>query len=359
MSGPHVHAVEVATALANPLQLERPLKATISYTHSCNLDCRICYAGCTREPSAREIPGETWKRLLDRMLEDGVISLMFEGGEPLHRPDFLGVLAHVARRAMTKLRTNATLIDPPLAAELKRIGCGTALVDLFGAGPETHDWLTGVPGSHARCLAGIQALRQAGLPTTLLTIMNRRNIGELQAVLDLAHGLGIRTVGILRPYPLGRLRERWAELSLSLPEMMEALAALRPPPGMEVMQSWHPNDANCCWQMAAVNAYGDSIGCTYLREYVHYGNLRQQSLVATWDHPLYRELRAGRVQKSCGACSAGQKSHGGCRSTAYAFHRRWDAPDPFDTELNEGVDLRVLPEAPLPADLRSQGAAGA
>lgn len=349
----------LAAPLANPLQLERPIKATISYTHSCNLDCRVCYANCGREASAREIPGETWKRLLDRMLDDGVISLMFEGGEPLHRPDFLGVLAHVARRAMTKLRTNATLIDPSLAMELKRVGCGAALVDLLGARPETHDWLTATPGSHARCLEGIRALVEAGVPTTILTIMNRRNHRELQEVLELAHALGVRTVGVLRPYALGRMRERWAELSLSLAEMTAALDALRPPPGLEVMQSWHPNNANCCWQMAAVNAFGDSIGCTYLREYVHYGNLQEQSLVATWDHPLYRTLRAGHVEQSCGTCAAGQRSHGGCRATAYAFHHRWDAPDPFDLLLNGGVDLRVLPEPPLPPDRRPQDATGA
>jgi radical SAM protein with 4Fe4S-binding SPASM domain len=348
-----------AAALANPLRLDRPLKATISYTHSCNLDCRVCYAGCTREPSPREIPGETWKALLDRMMDDGVISLMFEGGEPLHRPDFLDVLAHGARRAMTKLRTNGTLVDAVLAAELRRIGCGEALVDVLGARPETHDWLTGAPGSHARCLDGVRALRGAGIPTTILTIMNRRNIGELQEVLELAQGLGVGTVSILRPYPLGRMRERWDELSLSLDEMMLALAALRPPEGVRVTQSWHPNDANCCWQMAAVNAYGDSIGCAYLREYVNFGNLLQTPLAGTWDHPLYRELRSGRVEKSCPECSAGQRSHGGCRATAFAFHRRWSAPDPFDIGLNEGVDLRVLPAETSAPDSRPAAAPGA
>ena len=38
------------------------------------------------------------------------------------------------------------------------------------------------------------------------------------------------------------------------------------------------------------------------------------------------------------------RSHGGCRATAYAFHGRFDAPDPFDLELNDGIDLTTLPE---------------
>jgi radical SAM protein with 4Fe4S-binding SPASM domain len=333
----------MTTTFANPLHLEKPLKATISFTHSCNLDCRVCYANCTPVPSSREIPGRIWMTLIDGMLDDGVISLMFEGGEPLHRSDFLDVLRRCTPRALTKLRTNATLVDAELATELKQIGCGAVLVDVLGACAETHDWLTGTPGSHSRCLSGLRALRKAGVPTTILTIVNRRNVRELQGILELAHGLGVTSVGCLRPYPLGRMRDNWADLSLSLAEMMGALADLKPPPGMEVMQSWHPNNANCCWQMAAVNAYGDSIGCTYLREYVNYGSILEKSLLETWADPLYRRLRSGQVDRSCGACSAGQKSHGGCRSTAYAFHRSWSAPDPFDIELNDGVDLRVLP----------------
>jgi radical SAM protein with 4Fe4S-binding SPASM domain len=215
--------------------------------------------------------------------------------------------------------------------------------------------LTGTEGSFTRTCRGIEAALAAGLPTTALLILNRRNIQEVQAYLTLVQQLGIRRVGILRPYPLGRMRERWAELSLSLEEMTACLSALSPPPGLEVMQSWHPNNANCCWQMAAVNAYGDSIGCTYLREYVDFGNVVSMSLAETWEHPLYRELRSGKVEQSCGQCATSQSSHGGCRSTAFAFHGRWSAPDPFDTELNGGVDLRVLPPRtlrhhPRPAD---------
>lgn len=332
-------------------RLERPVKVTVSYTASCNLDCRVCYARCGREPSPREVPAERWLGLVDDFIDSGAISLMFEGGEPLNRPDFLRVLGHCAQRAMTRLRTNATLIDAGLAVRLRGLGLGDALVDLLGARPATHDALTGVPGSHARTLAGIRALRSAGVPVTVLTIMNRLNARELQQALELAHGLGAEAFGLLRPYPLGRMRDNWGELSLSLAQMTEAIAALRPPEGLRLMHSWHPNDANCCWQMAAVDPFGRSIGCTYLREYVDYGNVLEVPLLETWRHPLYEALRAGRVERSCPDCSTSQGSRGGCRSTAYAFHGRWDAPDPFDARLNEGTDLRVLPERPLRADL--------
>jgi radical SAM protein with 4Fe4S-binding SPASM domain len=116
------------------------------------------------------------------------------------------------------------------------------------------------------------------------------------------------------------------------------------------MQSWHPNDANCCWQAATVNARGDSIGCPYLREYVNFGNIRQVDFLHTWrNNPLYRQLRSGLVEKSCPDCHGREGTRGGCRSTAYAFHGRWTAPDPFCSHSNHGVPLNVLPIRLLPA----------
>ena len=347
-----------ASAIRNPMYLSKPLKVTISYTHTCNLACRHCYAGCTPEPSPRELSGAEWAAFIDYLIDNDVISLLFEGGEPLHRPDFLAVLRHCSRRLLTRVRTNGTLLSPALARELKDIGVGTMLVDFLGARAASHDFMTGVPGAFERARAGVDALVRAGVPTQMLIVMTRQSVGELQDFVALADSLGVDTVGILRLYPIGRAKERWGELALSLDEMMQALADLDVPPHMTLMQSWHPNDGNCCWQMAAVNAYGDSIGCAYLREFVNYGNLKDVPFMETWEHPLYRELRSGRVTDSCPTCEGTQRSCGGCRATAYAFTGRWDAPDPFDAPLNRGVDLRVLPDWLLQEDPGPPRAAG-
>ena len=320
-----------------------PPKITISFTESCNLRCKHCYADCRRSPSARELSGAEWMRFADYLVEHQFISVYFEGGEPLHRSDFCEVLRYCAPKLMTMVRTNGTLVTPAVARELKRAGAGIVLVDIMGARAATHDWFAGVPGSFRKACAAVKRLQDEGLNVWLLTILNRRNAAEINDVLALAAQLGVPRAGILRLYPLGRAKRRWGELSLSLDEQMQVIDGLRVPAGLHVMQSWHPRDKNCCWQSAAVNAYGDSIGCAYLREYVNYGNIRETPFLDTWKHPLYRELRAGQVKKSCGGCEASEHSRGGCRSTAYAFHGRWDAPDPFCSNLNDGVDLRVLP----------------
>jgi len=324
-------------------KLDKPFKLTICITQTCGMDCRLCYADCG-SAERPELTTQQWKRFIDELVREGFLHVFFEGGEPFHRPDFEDILAHVDRRLYVAVRTHATLIDEARAKRLKELGIGRLYVDLFAALPEVQDELTGEPGSFEAAVAGIRHARAAGLKVTILGILSRRNFDHLQRYVDLAAEVGCDQVGVLRLYPLGRAKRNWAELSLSLDEMMAALAGLEIPPGIQLMQSWHPRDGNCCWQNAAVSPVGDSIGCPYLREYVNYGNVLEEPFLDTWQHPLWTRLRTNDVEDACPECSATQGSHGGCRSTAYAFHGRFDAPDPYCIHTNKGVDLRALPQ---------------
>lgn len=336
-------AAKSSESQPNPGPLQRPMKTTLVITEQCNLDCRLCYGRCKEAKPRPELSIDEWRRVVDDLAASGVMWLYIEGGEPFLKPGFVELLAENTPRMYTMVRTHGTLIDEALAAQLSAIDIGAVLVDLWGATAATHECLTGTPGSFERSVSGLRHLVAAGVETHALLILNRRNVHELQAWCDLVGSLGVHAAGVLRLYPLGGVKAQWQELALSLGEMTESLAALRVPAGLRLMQSWHPRNANCCWQMSGINAFGDSIGCAYLREYVNFGNVLQQPFLQTWDHPLGRELRSGRVERSCPSCAGTQGSHGGCRSTAYAFHGRFSAPDPFDIELNNGVDLTTLP----------------
>jgi radical SAM protein with 4Fe4S-binding SPASM domain len=322
-------------------RLDKPFKLTICVTQTCNMDCKLCYADCHTKT---ELTTQQWKDFIDSLVAEGFLHIYFEGGEPFHRPDFEEILAHCSRKLFVAIRTHAGLIDAERAKRIKAFGVGRIYVDLFAAIPEIQDNLTGHPGSYDEAVAGIRAARAAGIKVNIQGILSRHNAPHLQMYLDLAKELDADQVGILRLYPLGRARKNWNELSLPLSEMMAALNGLEVPPGIQLMQSWHPKDGNCCWQNAAVSPEGNSIGCPYLREYVNYGNITEMSLVDTWNDPLYAQLRANDVEDHCPDCSATQGTHGGCRSTAYAFHDRFTAPDPYCTHTNKGVDLRVLPQ---------------
>ncbi|HEV2344911.1 MAG TPA: radical SAM protein [Actinocrinis sp.] len=337
-----------------PAPFDKPVKLWAQVTNTCNLDCVLCYGDCSDARRDEELSTAEWLEFIDHLVEEDFFQIYFEGGELLARPDFMTILEHCSRRLLTWMRTNGTLITADVARQLRELGVGAVCVDLWAANEKTHDELVGVPGSHARTVQGIRHLVAEGIPTVMCIILMRPNVGELQEYLELAHELGVGRVGVLRLYPIGRAKRKWPELALSLDEMTAALHGMKPPQDVYVMQSWHPRDGNCCWENSGVDAYGRSIGCPYLREYVDYGNIRQVPFLETWKHPLYVQLRESEIEGSCTQCDDAEGTGGGCRSSAYAFTGRWDAPDPFCSEQNKGVDLRVLPrrlldEAPQPA----------
>jgi radical SAM protein with 4Fe4S-binding SPASM domain len=331
-------------AFANPV-LETPPKISISVTEACPHACAHCYADCARAPKPGELSVPQWRDVLAGLAEEGFIQAYFEGGEPFAKPGFLDLLEACAPRMMTLVRTRGAGLDRAVADRLAAARIGRVLVDLMGADAALHDATAGAAGAFRAATEAIGLVAARGIPVDALVVLTRRTAPALNDILRLAHGLGAERVGILRLYPLGRAKRIWGEIALPLEAQMRALEALDPPRGLTVMQSWHPKNQNCCWQAAALNAFGDIIGCQYLREYVNYGNIRDRPYLDAWrNDPLYQRIRAGHVEAACPTCSASQRSHGGCRSTAFAFHGRWEAPDPFDATLNDGVDLAVLPD---------------
>lgn len=336
--------------LQNESQLDSPIKLTVCLTERCNLNCAFCYADCNAPGKAPELSMATWHRVLHESCDQGIIAFYFEGGEPFLREGFEALIAGLAERAFIMIRTNATLIDRARAERLAAIGVGEVFVDLWGASAAVHDAMTGSPGSHARTLAGIDHLVAAGVAVKLLYVLTRLNVDETAAAAALAgQRIPGAAIAFLRLYPLGRARRDWERLSLPLEEQMAALEAAAEGGG-RVIHSWHPNNHNCCWQMAAIRADGESIGCAYLRDYVAFGSITEKSLQETWEHPDHAALRSGAVEASCADCAASQGSHGGCRAAAYAFHGRFTAPDPYDSRLNQGLDLTRLPDAPPAAE---------
>jgi radical SAM protein with 4Fe4S-binding SPASM domain len=140
---------------------------------ACNLACPMCYV----ERSGIELPFELIAGLFRDLAGCGVrVELL--GGEPLLRRDIVDVVRgakHVARAPLVSLYTNGVLVTPELATELRSAGLDAALVTLVSHDPATHDGFVGRPGAWAATVAGLRALRDAGLATYTFTAVHSVN----------------------------------------------------------------------------------------------------------------------------------------------------------------------------------------
>ena len=86
--------------------------------------------------------------------------MILTGGEPLSRPDFFEI-AEGCVKLFTRvaLATNGTLIDDAMARKIADVGIQRVAISFDGATPATHDTFRGMPGSFARALHGLDALK--------------------------------------------------------------------------------------------------------------------------------------------------------------------------------------------------------
>jgi radical SAM protein with 4Fe4S-binding SPASM domain len=172
-----------------------PLQGTIETTFRCNLACAHCYvnkpAG-SQEERERELPLARLQELIDEIVEQGCLEVLFTGGEVLVRPDFPELYLYAVRRGLlVTVFTNGTLVTERVADLFDENRPHAVEISLYGMTRETYERVTRVPGSYDKCLAGIGRLVARGIPLTLKTMALTWNQHEIAAMEAYARSLGL------------------------------------------------------------------------------------------------------------------------------------------------------------------------
>ena len=195
---PEITANDIFGRMRPKILKERiPLTGSMELTWRCNLRCVHCYI--TASSSYPELGGgraelstAEFCRVADEVAAEGCLSLLLTGGEPLLRSDFLDIYRHAKRRGMLLiLFTNGTLLNEEIVEELREWPPRRVEITVYGHTQETYERVTGVPGSHARCMAGIELLLKHEVPVQLKTMVMTLNRHELGAMQAFAAGLGL------------------------------------------------------------------------------------------------------------------------------------------------------------------------
>jgi MoaA/NifB/PqqE/SkfB family radical SAM enzyme len=162
-----------------------PLRVSYCITYRCNLDCAYCRR---HGMGGGELSSAQAKGLIDGFARAGARMWSFNGGEALMRKDIGELVGHAKRRGLhVSLATNGTLVAERIG-EIALADMVTVSVD----GPkDVHDLVR--CGSYDRMVAGLNALRNAGIRTTFMTVVGSHNIGCLGDVLKLAREYGARS----------------------------------------------------------------------------------------------------------------------------------------------------------------------
>lgn len=208
---------------------QAPEAVDISVTGRCNLRCAYCFYADEMQ-SRPDLPTEDWLAFLNQLGTLGVRSVSLSGGEVFVRPDIRTLIdSAIENRMRYSLLTNGALVTDETVGMLlegtRRIRLDSIQVSLDGSCAEIHDASRG-KGSFDGAVRALRLLRDAGLPVTSRVTINRHNVGDLEAIVELLlDDIGLSSIGTNEVVPLGACHHR-SPVTLRPAEEWQAMQAL-------------------------------------------------------------------------------------------------------------------------------------
>jgi MoaA/NifB/PqqE/SkfB family radical SAM enzyme len=189
--------------------LKLPAAICFRITRNCNARCSFCLA-----PPDGSHPEETvLASRIDWLLDRGVRSIQFCGGEPTIHPSLPQLLAYASGRGLkTSLCTNALAIPASLLPVL-RLTDTAVRVSLHGDRAH-HDAIVG-SGCHQLTTGNVRRLLCAGVTTFIQTTVLAGGSWVVDWATDFCLQHGIRRLSILPFLPRGKGAEQRKEFALT------------------------------------------------------------------------------------------------------------------------------------------------
>jgi radical SAM protein with 4Fe4S-binding SPASM domain len=311
-------------------------------TNGCNARCVHCSSDAAK-PWPDELSTAEAKGMFDQLAAAGVFDVAVSGGEPLTRPDIFEVIEYATDRGIrVGVGSNGSAINATTVNRLRACGVDRLQISIDGL-EETHDRARRWPGLYRRASTAISTSIAAGLNTHVCFTAHRMNWIELEDVIDVAIGWGVRRFNLSRLVPVGRGDQtldlnpnEWRDLTVRF-------ESIRRERGSEIEFSTHlaqlvllDETLSCgagfigCQAgvgQGCIDARGNVLPCVMLP--VIAGNLRANDFETIWGtSPALEALRdRTRLEGMCGSCHV-RDSCGGCRGVAFGYTGNYLATDP-------------------------------
>lgn len=309
-----------------------PMKITWEMTTRCNLNCMHCYSTSVNNGKRSELSIDDSMQLINTLINEEVLFLLLDGGEPLLKDGFYDLLRIASSKMCTWLSTNGTLIDHEAAIELKNSNIGAVFVSLHSSDKLIHDKITGCNGSYEATVRGIEQLKKYGVKTIMTSVVLKQNVNTIRENIRIANDLGVEKLIFLRPYAIGRGMENKSEIMPSLEELRDAITSIdKHESRLPISHAFGLRNHNCCVQAMSIFEDGSIRGCPYLRNLPSYGVFPNDSLRKSWYNSL--SVRIQRTYEDiplvCQKCDNVKNCEGGCKASTYIEYNDFSRKDPF------------------------------
>jgi hypothetical protein len=218
--------------------LSAPLRLDCALTYRLSPGVRADYAPTRRVD--RELTTDEWKTILDKAWMHGVPHVTFTGGEPTLRDDLPDLIAHAEKNGQVTglLSDGLKLADKAYRNTLLQTGLDHLLFLLQPESPAS--W------------QALEAVMPEDLFVTVHLTLTPENISSLTETLDRLAALDVKSLSLTTADPalqadLSRLRDRAAELGLTVRWDLPVPYSAHNPATLEVVDEELPEGAGKVW----------------------------------------------------------------------------------------------------------------
>jgi heme b synthase len=327
-------------------------------TRSCNLNCVHCRAAANCGPYNGELSTGECFQLIDEIVAMSSPVIILTGGEPLLRPDIFDIASYGTNKGLRMvMATNGTLVNPATAKKMIRSGIKRVSISIDGKDATSHDAFRQEKGAFDEAMAGIDAMKEAGMEFQINTTITTANLQQIKDILELAKKLGAAAHHIFLLVPTGRGREM-ADQAITAAEYEETLMwfhqesldcsiqlkATCAPHYFRILHQqkgkgeerkkpaghFHEMTRGCLGGITFcfISHVGQVQPCGYLE--LDCGNIQKQSFAQIWaNSEVFGNLRdLSKYGGKCGRCEF-IKVCGGCRARAYEATGDYLAEEPL------------------------------
>lgn len=197
-----------------------PTSGTFELTPLCNFRCRMCYVRLDASEISRYgrlYSAEEWLDLAQQAIKMGTYRITLTGGEVLTRPDFKEIYSGLVELGLiVSVLSNGALISEDIVRLFQTYKPARLRFTLYGASNETYERLCGDSRGFDKVMHGLRLLKDGGVPFSLAFTETTENVGDIDAVFDIADSLDVNVVISSNLFPAVRgAKSEAAELTVS------------------------------------------------------------------------------------------------------------------------------------------------
>ncbi|HNS99088.1 MAG TPA: radical SAM protein [Polyangiaceae bacterium] len=328
-----------------------PRLAVWELTLKCNLNCRHCGSRAGRK-RADELTTPEALKLCKDLAELKCRHLTLSGGEPLLRKDWPLICSTLVDLGVkTNMVTNGKSWNKDTTKTALAVGLESAAFSIDGL-EETHTYIRREPGHWKHVWSCIDHCKQMGLTASVITVVHRKNLHELDELRQLLIDHGVDRWQVQLANPTGNMADHRdlclepEDVLVVVPKLAELCAKKSRPkvyPAHNVGYYGEPEEhlrdtggaipfwvgctAGC--SVIGIESNGGIKGCLSLPSAMNgedrflEGNIRDTPLREIWYRrgafSYNRDFTTEQLSGYCAECDYAEICRGGCSWTAFAY----------------------------------------